>query len=267
MTSHWLLGQVLGILIISPIVLCFMRKSIPVWKTRIPLIPVFLTTMLAVIVIIYAYVTVQEETKLKSFFGQRSLTMSSAIKMQMSNYEESLYSIKSLFEYTPDIDHHEFENFSSKIKTRHPEIHAISYQQLVKIQERDSYENMMRGIYSNNFQITERDGSGNFKRADEREEYTPITMRSFYDKNARIMGFDTSTSVFSKTARLQAKATNKVSISRAFRLDSITDNSKSIILYLPIMNNGLFSGYVSLSVFAEKIIQSAEEIMKMKKFP
>ncbi|MCK5499616.1 MAG: MASE1 domain-containing protein, partial [Gammaproteobacteria bacterium] len=36
MTTHWLLGQVLGILIISPIALCFMGKSIPVWKTRIP---------------------------------------------------------------------------------------------------------------------------------------------------------------------------------------------------------------------------------------
>ncbi len=265
MATHWLLGQVLGILIISPIVFCFIGKSVPVWKTRIPLIPVFLTTMLAVIVIIYAYVTIQEETKLKSFFEQKALTMNSAIKLKMSNYEESLYSIKSLFEYTPGIDPHEFEIFSSKIKTRQPGIHAISYQQLVKIQERESYENMMRGIYSNNFQITERDGSGNFKRADEREEYTPITMRSFYDKNARIMGFDTSTSIFSKTARQQAKATNKVSISRAFRLDSITDNSKSIILYLPIMNNGFFSGYVSLSVFAEKIIQSAVERVKMEK--
>jgi len=200
MATHWLLGQVLGILIISPIVLCFIGKSIPVWKTRIPLIPVFLTTMLAVIVIIYAYVTIQEEAKLKSIFEQKSLTMSSAIKLQMSSYEESLYNIKSLFEYTPDIDPHEFEIFSSKIKARQPSIHAISYQQLVKDHERYDYENSMRKIYSNNFQITERDGSGNFRRAAEREEYTPITMRSFYDKNARIIGFDTSTSVFSKSA-------------------------------------------------------------------
>ena len=120
MTTHWLLGQVLGILIISPIALCFMGKSIPVWKTRIPLIPVFLTTMLAVIVIIYAYVTIQEKTKLKSYFEQKSLTMGSAIKLQMSNYEESLHNIKNLFEYTPDIDLHELEIFSSKIKARHP---------------------------------------------------------------------------------------------------------------------------------------------------
>ena len=264
MATHWLLGQVLGILIISPIVLCFIGKSIPVWKTRIPLIPVFLTTMLAVIVIIYAYVTIQEEAKLKSIFEQKSLTMSSAIKLQMSSYEESLYNIKSLFEYTPDIDPHEFEIFSSKIKARQPSIHAISYQQLVKDHERYDYENSMRKIYSNNFQITERDGSGNFRHAAEREEYTPITMRSFYDKNARIMGFDTSTSVFSKSARLQAKATNKVSISRAFKLDSITNNSKSVILYLPLMNGGLFSGYVSLSVFAEKAILSAIEKINME---
>ncbi|MCK5668709.1 MAG: diguanylate cyclase, partial [Gammaproteobacteria bacterium] len=265
MTTHWLLGQVLGILIISPIALCFMGKSIPVWKTRIPLIPVFLTTMLAVIVIIYAYVTIQEETKLKSYFEQKSLTMGSAIKLQMSNYEESLHNIKNLFEYTPDIDPHELEIFSSKIKARHPGIHAISYQQLVKNHERESYENRMREIYSDDFQITERDGSGNFKRASEREEYTPITMRSVYDKNAKIMGFDTSTSVFSKAARMRAKVTNKVSISRAFSLDSITDNSKSVILYLPIMNNGLFSGYVSQSVFAEKVIQSAIDRVKMEK--
>jgi len=264
MVPHWLLGQVLGILIISPVTLCFMGKSTPVWKARIPLIPVLLTTMLAVIVIIYSYVTIQEEVKLKSILKQKTQNISSAIKLQISNYEESLYSIKSLFEYTPDIGPQEFEIFSSKIKARQPGLHAISYQQLVKIHERDSYEKMMRKIYTDNFQITERNDSGNFKRAAEREEYTPITMRSFYDKNARIMGFDTSTSVYSRTARLQAKATNKVSISRAFRLDSVTDNSKSIILYLPLMNNDLFSGYVSLSVFAKKAIQFAIERLDME---
>jgi len=139
------------------------------------------------------------------------------IKLKISNYAESLYSIRSLFEYTPDITPEEFEVFSNKIKIRQPNIPAISYQQLIKADERYSYEKKMREIYSDKFQITERDSFGHFIRAGEREEYTPITMRSHYDKNAKVMGFDTSTSTRSKLARQLAKETNKVVFSQAFK--------------------------------------------------
>jgi PAS domain S-box-containing protein len=263
---HWWLGQALGVLIISPIILCFAWKSISVWQTRIPLIPVLMTMLLAVIVTIYVYVSLQEKEKLKSLLEQDSLTMSSAIQLQISNYEEALHSIKSLFEYTPDISPHEFEVFSNKIKNRQPNIHAMSYQQRVNADERHSYEKRMRKLYSDKFQITERDGSGNFKPASDREEYTPITMRSIYDKSSRIMGFDTSTSVHSRLARQQAKATNNVTISRAFSLVSTTDSSKSILLYLPLDNKGSFSGFVSLSVYVNKAIQSALENINMEGF-
>jgi PAS domain S-box-containing protein len=264
--AHWWLGQMLGVLIISPIILCFVWKSIPIWQTRIPLVPVLLTMLLAVIVTIYAYATIQEKEKLKSLLEQKSLAMSSAIKLQISNYGEALHSIKSLFEYTPDIGPQEFEEFSNKIKARQSGVHAMSYQPLVKAHERHSYENRMREFYSNEFQIIERDGSGNFKRASDREEYTPITMRAIYDKNSQIMGFDTTTSVFSKSARQQTKATNKVAISRAFSLVSTTDSSKSVILYLSLSKNGLFSGYVAMSVYAVKVIQSAIESINMEGF-
>ena len=262
--THWWLGQVLGVFIISPIILCFAWKSIPEWQARIPLIPVLMTTLLAIIVITYAYVSVHEEEKLKSVLEQKSLAMSSAIKIKMSNYEEALYSIKSLFEYTPDINPQEFEAFNNKIKTRHPGVHASSFQPLVKAHEREVYESRMRELYSNNFQITERDDSGIFKRASEREEYTPITMRSVYDKKARIMGFDTSTSKQSTLARQQAKSTKTLAISRAFKLASTADNSKSVVLYLSLDRNGLFSGYVAMSVYAVKVIQSAIESVDME---
>jgi len=262
--AHWWSGQVLGVLIITPIALCFMRKSMPVWQTRIPLVPVLLTMLLAVIVTIYASVSIQEKEKLKSALAQKSLSMSSAIELHISNYGEALHSIKSLFEYTPNIDPKEFEIFGNKIKTRLPGIHAMSYQPLIKADGRHAYEKKMSEIYSTNFQITERDGSGNFIRASEREEYTPITMRAIFDKNARIMGFDTSSSFFSISARQQTKATSKVAISRAFSLASTTDNSKSVILYLSLNNNGLFSGYVATSIYAVKVIQSAIERISLE---
>lgn len=264
MTAHWFFGQVLGVLIVAPFTFCFIGKSMPIWQTRIPLVPVLLTIMLAVTVTIYTYVTVQEEDNLEYTLEQKSLNMRSAITQQMSNYEEALYSIKSLFEYTPDIDPLEFEVFSTKIKMRQPGIHAISYQKLVKANERDAYETEMRKIYSDSFQITERDGSGKFKRAGDREEYTPVTMRSIYDMDAKILGFDTSSSNYSKLARQEARETNQVSISKAFKLASTTNDNRSVVLYLPLMNNGLFSGFVSLSVYINKTIHAALESVNMK---
>jgi diguanylate cyclase (GGDEF)-like protein/PAS domain S-box-containing protein len=257
MAAHWLFGQSLGVFIIAPIVLCFTGRSIPIWVTRVPLIPIFLTVLLAGVVIFYAYVSVLEKGKLQSMLDQKALSLDSAIKLQISNYEESLYNIKSLFEYTPDISPHEFEVFSNKIKARQPGLHAISYQTLVKAHERQAYEDMMRKIYSDNFSITERDGAGNFVSAGDRNEYTPVTMRSFFDKNARIMGFDTSTSIYSRSARQQVKETNKIAISHAFKLDSSQLDHKSIILYSTVMNDDDFNGFVSLSFYVNTAIQSA----------
>jgi len=72
-------------------------------------------------------------------------------------------------------------------------------------------------------------------------------MRAIYDKNARIMGFDTLTSIYSKSAREQARETNKLVISRPFSLDSNKRYDKSIVLILPLYKNDYFSGFVSLS--------------------
>jgi diguanylate cyclase (GGDEF)-like protein/PAS domain S-box-containing protein len=266
LSTYWWFGQVLGILIISPIALCFMLRSTPVWRSRIPLVPILMTVLLVTSSIIYTYVTIAEKEKLKSLLEQKSLSLSSSIKLEMSNYEESLYSVKSLIEYTPDIEPTDFEAFSKKIKARQLSIPAISYQKLVKDDERQEYENRMREIYSNKFQITERDASGNFIRAAERDTYTPITMRSYYNKNSRIMGFDTSTSVHSELARQKSKETNKVAITHAFKLDSSKEYNKSIILYLPLIREGLFSGYVSLSVYVDKAIQAALKNISIEGF-
>ncbi len=266
LVSHWWIGQVFGILIISPVALCFIWKSIPVWQARISLVPVLSTILLAVVVAVYTYVSFQEKQQLESLVEQKSMSMSSAIKLDISNYGEALHSIKSVFEYSPDISPEEFEMFSSKIKIRQPGIHASSYQPLVKADERPSFEHRMREFYSDKFQITERDDSGNFIRAGEREEYTPIAMRGIYDKNAKIIGYDTSSSPFSKEARWQAKITNEVAISRAFRLASTRGNSKSIVLYLPLNSNGYFSGYVASSIYAVKVIQSAIERINLTGF-
>ncbi|GEM_PF-2843378 len=261
---HWWLGQGLGVLIISPITLCVMYKSKSIWQTRIPLIPVILTTLLVFMVISYAYVSTQEKEKFKLSLDQKALVISTAIKLQISTYAEELYRTSSLFEYISEIGPLKFEAFSNNIKKRQPSVHAISYQKLVKADERQSYENSMREIYSNKFQIVERDGLGNFKRASNREEYTPITMRSIYNKNARIMGFDTLTSVYSKLARKEAMVTHQLVISHPFSLDSSKGDNKSIVLILPLKNNNIFSGFVSLSVYVSSAIQSAIENIDME---
>jgi len=266
LVAHWWLGQGLGVLLISPITLCVVYKSKSIWQTRVPLIPVILTTLLVVMATIYTYVSVQEKEKLMSTLDQKALTISTLLKLQVSSYAEELFRVSSLFEYSFDIDPLEFEAFSNNVKNRQSGVHAISYQKLVKADERVSYEDRMRKIYSNKFEIIERDGSGSFKRASERDAYTPITMRSIYDKNARIMGFDTLTSVYSKTAREQARLTNKLVISRPFSLDSSIGDNKSIILILPLSNNNIFSGFVSLSVYVRSAIQSALENMDMEGF-
>ncbi len=267
LSAHWWLAQGLGVLVISPIVLCVFHKLKPIWLTRIPLIPVSLTVLLVFMGIIYAYVSAQEKEKLESTLEQKALTISTLLKLQIAAYAEELYRISSLFEYSFDIDPVEFEAFSKSIKNRQPSVHAISYQQLVKADGRDFYENKMRKIYSNKFEITERDSSGEFTRAGEREEYTPITMRAIYDKNARIMGFDTLTSIYSKSAREQARETNKLVISRPFSLASNKSNNKSIVLILPLYKNDYFSGFVSLSVYANKAVQSTFKYMYIGEFP
>lgn len=265
--THWWLGQFLGTLLIVPVLLCLKWKSVPVWKARISLFSFIHFFLIIILITSYNYVSNHEKDKLIAQIEQKSQSINSAIKMDISNYGEDLHSIKNLFEYSPGISPEKFAIFSSKIKDRQPEIHAISYQPLIKNAERESYEEMMRSIYSENFQITERDKNGKFIRANERNEYTPITMRDIYDKTAIILGFDTSSSTFSRLAREQARKTNKVAISQAFKLASTPDgNDKSVVLYLPLTKQNLFSGYVAMSIYAVRVIQSAVENIDMEAF-
>lgn len=264
LATHWWLGQTLGVLIISPIIFCFLNKSVPIWQARFPLAPILTVMLLGFVAVIYAYVTIKENEKLESILQQESVAINSAVKLQMSSYEEALFSLKNLFEYAPDLEPLEFEVFSKKIMLRQPSIHALAYQQLIKADERKAYESKMRDIYSSKFQIKERNEFNKFIRAGERESYTPITMRSVFEKDAVILGFDTSTSDISKGARLKAIETGKVSITHAFTLVSTVNNLKSIVLYLALEDDGLFSGYVSLSVYVGHAIQSAIDTVNLE---
>lgn len=174
----WWVGDTIGVITVTPLVLIWAAKPLGVSLRRQISISIPLCLTFALVIIIFVYASTWEQNRIELEFERRTDNLAQALKENFDNYIDVLHSIESFYASSVGVDRSEFKSFVSRLLLRHPSIQALSWNLRVLDGERTTYEQAARRDGFSNFQITEENPQGQLVRAVRRSEYVSVCYHS-----------------------------------------------------------------------------------------
>ncbi len=215
---HWWIGDAIGVLVFTPLILILLSNNNSVWKRRRMTVAVPLSFLFAMSVLFFIFARSWEQEKSIYEFTKKAESISSSLEKSIYNYMEAFHYTVSLNLSSEEVTSDEFKMFVSRTLTQNPEIQAISWNSVVKDKNRSLFEKKVVESSHKEFNIRERDANGNLIEAKKRDEYVVVTHIEPFEENKKAFGYD----VASDTTRLesinkacdsgQPIATNKITL-------------------------------------------------------
>ena len=214
----WWTGDLLGIIIFTPLALAWLLKDTNSWRHRrlaitLPTLMMFALTAAAV-----AYEADSSNQRIQLEFDQHVEEFNNALKDGLINESHALHALKNLFIASKAVNREEFKFLTEQLATDYQNIQAFSWLPLIQNADRDAFETTLQKQTDATFKITELDAKQQQVPAKERARYAPITYIEPYQTNKKILGFDNLSSPERLTALNMATDSGALTISARVKL-------------------------------------------------
>jgi|GEM_PF-962302 len=236
--ATWWLGDSLGVVVVTPLLLTFGGMPREAWRTRRMSVGLPLVGIMALAVLLFVRTSAWEQDAVRFDFENRSAQLASGVRMNVDGALDALYSVGSLFASTPQVDRQAFHIFGDRLLAREPDIKAIEWIPRVRLSERDAYREAARRDGYPLYNITERTPAGKLVVAPPRTEYFPVYYAEPAGGNLAALGFDLASNPTRRAALETARDTDTLVASGRVVLVQETARSNGILVYLPIYQRG-----------------------------
>lgn len=235
----WWTGDIIGTITFTPILISLFRRSEKLWVGRRKTVTLPSAILFSLIVVIFINARNWEQQRLESRFNTRFKDITTTVNSYYRYYQDTLNAALAYINNSERITHIEFQKFSSKIIRKQSGIRAISWNRIIKDEDKEKFIQEMKLNGYPNFRITEKNVDNQIIDAKKRDEYIVVTHIYPYEDNIKAHGLDVS---FSRT--------RKESLDKAHELDD-TYLTGDITL---VQDGGDFfpKGFLSLSPTKEK---------------
>lgn len=121
----WYVGDVLGIVVFSPLLTIIFNRNIKIkrkWQIGIPLILIFLSA-----IFLFSTVKSINDKHAKNEFHLTALRIGSEVEQEFNTNLQQLYSLRDFFESSSDVTSNEFSGFSRNLLARNDAFVAVSW--------------------------------------------------------------------------------------------------------------------------------------------
>lgn len=234
----WWVGDTIGVLIFTPIVLIFMAKPRQVWRHRRLSVALPLCVAFAVAVVVFVFASKWENDRLKLEIEQRAWTLVYDLENRLSVYFGVLYSTQGFYASSNHVDRQEFQTFTKHLLAPHEGIQALSWNPYLLHGERADYESSAQRDGVEGFEIKERDPNGQIVRAPQREGYVMVYYIEPFGGNENALGFNVASNPVRLEALNWARDEGKPVATGRIRLVQGLDDQFGFLVFLPIYKNG-----------------------------
>ncbi|NOQ16318.1 MAG: diguanylate cyclase, partial [Methyloprofundus sp.] len=123
----WWVGDVVGVLIFTPIVLCFFAQEQTVWQPRRQTVATPLLFLLLVLVLVFTYSTEQESARVQALFTRRVEQAQDALEREMLAHKHITENMQAYFDASNHVSAAEFQVMARLSLQYHPDIIAIEW--------------------------------------------------------------------------------------------------------------------------------------------
>ncbi|HEC59511.1 hypothetical protein LCGC14_1017610 [marine sediment metagenome] len=241
----WWIGDSLGVIIITPLVLLFTdmpgktdrnRK----WYVTIPVFIAFLIT-----ISLFKNSVDSENQRLQLDLDYQAKTIGAELYQEISTHINLTQHLRDTIVINGFIERENFFTATHSIQQLHPDIQAITWEVLVKAEERLVFEKMMQNIHHLDYQITKRSNQGNIIRIEDKPVYATIAYVSPYKTNEKELGFDPTSDPKLASLFYAARDSGHAMLSSRINLIQDEKNRTGIINYLPIYRQGHLTNTVT----------------------
>lgn len=237
---NWWVGDSLGIILITPLVYLIFGQPSDSWGARRVSVGLPLITALILTAISVQLIKNQDNAKNKDEFGLKARVAVSSMEKQWATNIENLYAIRSLIEVNlasqsnAGLNANNFKGFVEHNMGRLSGVKALSWNPVIKHEDRESTEMSMRSEGFVDFSFTERDENGNLKVADEREKYVIVQYIEPFADNLAAHGFDVYSNKERQIAMDAARDWAEPVATAAITLVQENSIAKGVLAFLPV---------------------------------
>jgi len=227
-------GNSLGVLIITPIILLFIDLPGKVDKTRkwVVTLPVLLTLIL--VIFLFENTTKKENERIQTELHHHAFTIGTEINRELTTHINFTRQIRDTILINGDVNLDAFNRATQSVLDLHPDIIALSWNELVGNEKRLIFERKMKSVYGDEYQITQEDNWGRMVPSETVEEYAPVAHIAPYESNKNSLGFNLLSNPELKSFFYAARDTGQPQVSGKVDLVKEGQSLVGIITYLPV---------------------------------
>ncbi|NKB37728.1 MAG: hypothetical protein GKR93_11240 [Gammaproteobacteria bacterium] len=181
---RWWIGDSVGVLAFSPILLCFFARPRQLWRKRILSVGMPLLILASVCVLAFMYSNSQQMLLLEDIFEKNSNTFNFEFHEVIQSHTESTHEMKEYFDNSLNITNDDFVNYTSPKLARNPAIRTLAWIPKIEHAGREEFER------SSGKTIQIRNEHSQKMPAPENQFYYPIHFAMPKAKNETAYGFD-----------------------------------------------------------------------------
>ena len=195
----WWIGDTLGVVLVLPLMLVVAGEPRALWRSRIYSVALPILLFFGLFVAIFTRVSQWEHDA--SLLECRLTSQQVADKLRDALEEQGMFldQLARSMGRPPMPSRADFQNLVSGLLERFPTVQAVEWVPRVTAEERDAFEAAQQGDLPE-FEIRQRDPTGRLVRAEDRDQFFPVTYVAPFEGNQRAVGFD----LFSEAARRAA---------------------------------------------------------------
>jgi signal transduction histidine kinase len=268
-TYTWWIGDSIGVLIFTPLVLAIWE---PAWRENgrrwIPIVAPLLITLTLVASVFY-HTGVTELKRVQEKFQRQASIVEYTTRKTFNLYLESLYAIESFYESTDVVEEGEFSSFVERSFDRHPGLQALEWAPLVRVEDRATFLREAR-VKHPQYTITQLDEQGRLIERPDQAEMLPIRFAEPIAGNERALGYDLMSNPIRGAAAHLAWQSGRAAMTAPVRLIQKSDDSRAaVLIFLPIFRSAVtqsntFAGCVVGVLDVEKIVDDVLDNLPVK---
>ncbi len=236
--ATWWVGDTLGVLTITPIVMVLFGRPREIWYSRRWNVLLPLTVCLAVVVTVFVYIRHREEQKQFLEFRLEVERISQDLQNKLNNHTDAVGNIERFFSSASNVDRSAFSTFVRHTIQTNKAITSLIWAPRVKLQDKAAFEASVLQEGYVNFKIAENGPSGKLTPVADREDYFPITYIEPFRTGTRAFGYDMGSNDLRRNAIEEARDSGNVTVTDPLVLVTDKEDQYSVLLYAPIYAPG-----------------------------